>query len=83
MAMIGPGMWSIDARLYGRKHLEDPRHSTTFNPPKSTNARLSEKYNLEPPPYTETTIARFTVVIRRRSVQTHHTLDRKRQGDAR
>ena len=24
-AMIGPGMWSIDARLYGRKHLEDPR----------------------------------------------------------
>ena len=25
-AMIGPGMWSIDARLYGRKHLENPRH---------------------------------------------------------
>ena len=25
VAMIGPGMWSIDARLYGRKHLEDPR----------------------------------------------------------
>ena len=25
-AMIGPGMWSIDARLYGRKHLQDPRH---------------------------------------------------------
>jgi putative oxidoreductase len=24
-AMIGPGMWSIDARLYGRKHFEDPR----------------------------------------------------------
>ena len=24
-AMIGPGTWSIDARLYGRKHLEDPR----------------------------------------------------------
>ena len=24
-AMIGPGMWSIDARLYGRRHLEDPR----------------------------------------------------------
>ena len=24
-AMIGPGMWSIDARLYGRKHLQDPR----------------------------------------------------------
>jgi len=29
-AMIGPGMWSIDARLYGRKHLEDPRHETKF-----------------------------------------------------
>jgi len=26
VAMIGPGMWSIDARLYGRKHLEAPRH---------------------------------------------------------
>jgi hypothetical protein len=25
-AMIGPGLWSIDARLYGRKHLQDPRH---------------------------------------------------------
>jgi hypothetical protein len=26
VAMIGPGMWSIDAKLYGRKHLENPRH---------------------------------------------------------
>jgi putative oxidoreductase len=26
VAMIGPGMWSIDAKLYGRKHLQDPRH---------------------------------------------------------
>jgi hypothetical protein len=26
MAMIGPGMWSIDGQLYGRKHLQDPRH---------------------------------------------------------
>ena len=25
VAMIGPGLWSIDARLYGRKHLQDPR----------------------------------------------------------
>lgn len=25
VAMIGPGMWSIDAKLYGRKHLQDPR----------------------------------------------------------
>jgi len=25
-AMIGPGMWSVDAKLYGRKHLQDPRH---------------------------------------------------------
>jgi uncharacterized membrane protein YphA (DoxX/SURF4 family) len=23
-AMIGPGAWSIDARLFGRKHLEPP-----------------------------------------------------------
>ena len=26
VSMIGPGIWSIDARLYGRKHLQDPRH---------------------------------------------------------
>jgi putative oxidoreductase len=26
VAMIGPGMWSIEAKLYGRKHLENPRH---------------------------------------------------------
>jgi uncharacterized membrane protein YphA (DoxX/SURF4 family) len=26
VAMIGPGIWSVDAQLYGRKHLEDPRH---------------------------------------------------------
>jgi putative oxidoreductase len=25
VAMIGPGMWSIDAKLYGRKRLQDPR----------------------------------------------------------
>jgi|SRR5215510_5205383 len=24
LAMIGPGAWSIDARLFGRKHLEIP-----------------------------------------------------------
>jgi putative oxidoreductase len=25
VAMIGPGMWSIDAKLYGRKRLQVPR----------------------------------------------------------
>jgi putative oxidoreductase len=25
VAMIGPGAWSIDARLFGRKHMEPPR----------------------------------------------------------
>jgi putative oxidoreductase len=32
VAMIGPGMWSIDAQVYGRKHLEAPdtrRRSTS------------------------------------------------------
>jgi len=24
LAMIGPGAWSIDARLFGRKHIEAP-----------------------------------------------------------
>lgn len=26
LAMIGPGVWSIDAQLYGRKHIEPSRH---------------------------------------------------------
>jgi uncharacterized membrane protein YphA (DoxX/SURF4 family) len=26
LAMIGPGAWSIDARLFGRKHIEPPRY---------------------------------------------------------
>ena len=25
LAMIGPGEWSVDARLYGRKHIVPPR----------------------------------------------------------
>ena len=24
LAMIGPGAWSVDARLFGRKHIEPP-----------------------------------------------------------
>ena len=30
VAMIGPGAWSIDAQLYGRKHIEPSRHSSNF-----------------------------------------------------
>lgn len=26
LALIGPGQWSVDARLYGRKHLVPPEH---------------------------------------------------------
>jgi uncharacterized membrane protein YphA (DoxX/SURF4 family) len=26
LAMIGPGVWSIDAQLYGRKHIQPSRH---------------------------------------------------------
>jgi putative oxidoreductase len=26
LAMIGPGAWSIDAQLFGRKRIETPRH---------------------------------------------------------
>ena len=26
LAMIGPGAWSIDARLFGRKHIEPPEY---------------------------------------------------------
>jgi putative oxidoreductase len=25
LAMIGPGAWSLDARLFGRKHIETPK----------------------------------------------------------
>ena len=35
IAMIGPGAWSIDARLFGRKHIEQPVIS-----PKSSSPRL-------------------------------------------
>jgi hypothetical protein len=24
LAMIGPGAWSVDARLFGRKHIDTP-----------------------------------------------------------
>jgi putative oxidoreductase len=27
LAMIGPGAWSIDARLFGRRHIETPDRS--------------------------------------------------------
>jgi putative oxidoreductase len=30
VAMIGPGAWSIDAQLYGRKRIEPSRHSSNF-----------------------------------------------------
>jgi putative oxidoreductase len=26
LAMVGPGAWSIDARLFGRKHIDLPEH---------------------------------------------------------
>jgi len=26
LAMIGPGAWSVDARLFGRKHIEPPKY---------------------------------------------------------
>jgi hypothetical protein len=26
VAMIGPGVWSIDAQLYGRKHIQPSRY---------------------------------------------------------
>ena len=26
LAMIGPGAWSVDARLFGRKRIEVPKH---------------------------------------------------------
>jgi putative oxidoreductase len=30
VAMIGPGAWSIDAQLYGRKRIEPSRHSSNL-----------------------------------------------------
>jgi len=26
LAMIGPGAWSVDARLFGRKHIQPPKY---------------------------------------------------------
>ena len=34
VAMLGPGAWSIDARLYGRRRLYSDRHSGDRHPPK-------------------------------------------------
>ena len=34
LAMIGPGAWSIDARLFGRKHFEIPERRICAHPPK-------------------------------------------------
>jgi uncharacterized membrane protein YphA (DoxX/SURF4 family) len=33
LAMLGPGLWSIDARLYGWKRLEPSPHKCSFNSP--------------------------------------------------
>ena len=32
LAMIGPGAWSLDARLYGRKHIAFPERSPSVPP---------------------------------------------------
>lgn len=31
LAMLGPGLWSIDARLFGWKRIESPPRKTTSN----------------------------------------------------
>jgi putative oxidoreductase len=33
LAMLGPGLWSVDARLYGWKRLEPTRRKRIFNSP--------------------------------------------------
>ena len=33
LAMLGPGLWSIDARLYGWKRLEPTPRKRSFNSP--------------------------------------------------
>ena len=33
LAMLGPGFWSIDARLFGWKRIEAPPRKTTSNSP--------------------------------------------------
>jgi uncharacterized membrane protein YphA (DoxX/SURF4 family) len=33
LAMLGPGLWSIDARLFGWKRIEAPPRKTTTNSP--------------------------------------------------
>ena len=32
LAMLGPGLWSIDARLFGWRRIEAPPRKTTSNP---------------------------------------------------
>jgi putative oxidoreductase len=33
LAMLGPGLWSIDARLFGWRRVEAPPRRTSFNSP--------------------------------------------------
>ena len=49
VAMIGPGMWSIDAKLYGQK--APPRPATLGKVPssKSTNAHSPKSITFNPP----------------------------------
>jgi uncharacterized membrane protein YphA (DoxX/SURF4 family) len=36
LAMLGPGLWSVDARLYGWKRLEATPRKQSSNPPKNS-----------------------------------------------
>jgi hypothetical protein len=42
LAMIGPGAWSVDARLFGRKHIEPPKCKTRSDNPKVWVSALPE-----------------------------------------
>lgn len=39
LAMVGPGLWSIDARLFGRKHIQTPDLSRGSSSPTRNTPR--------------------------------------------
>ena len=35
LALVGPGGWSLDARLFGRRRIDIPERRTTVKPPEN------------------------------------------------
>ena len=48
LALIGPGEWSVDARLYGRKHFMPPAHGRVLVSPESGSTTSNDRTTSTP-----------------------------------